>query len=220
MPALHERLRFDTAQGQVLDERRRYVLLRADVLMGIFAGLPPAAGEEALRAFGRSVARHGADSVRAYAATVDAAALPRLMEDAAASLGWGRWRFEPVRVPEDESALHLQVANSPFAAASPHAAAPVCHAVAGMLETVAAAIWNAPAEAREIHCAAVHGGRSCRFVATPRVAPGARVESAESAETAKTPEPGAPALPASPPSPPSLSPSPRRPRRHHPGDPS
>jgi hypothetical protein len=35
-----------------------------------------------------------------------------------------------------------------------------------MLETLAAALWNAPAEARETDCAAVGGG-PCRFVATP-----------------------------------------------------
>ena len=61
MTALHERLRFDTAHGQVLDDTRRYVLLRADVLMGLFDELPEAVKAEALRALGRSVARHGAD---------------------------------------------------------------------------------------------------------------------------------------------------------------
>ena len=166
MPALHERLRFDTAHGQVLDESRRYVLLRADVLMGLFAELPPAARDEALRAFGRSVARHGADSVRAYAASAGRAALPALMEGAAASLGWGRWALDGSHAEGARPQWALQVENSPFAAAASGATAPVCHAIAGMLETLAAALWNAPAEARETHCGAVGGG-PCRFVATP-----------------------------------------------------
>ncbi len=220
MAALHERLRFDTANGQVLDERRRYVLLRADVLMGIFAGLPPAAGEEALRAFGRSVARHGADSVRAYAATVDAAALPDLMKDAAASLGWGRWHFEPVRLPEDVSALRLLVDSSPFAAASPHAATPVCHAIAGMLEALGGALWDTPVEAHEIHCAAVHGGRSCRFVATSRIVAGTPVKTTGAAAIPARASPSSSSSLSSTAFPASPSPASRRPRRHHPGDPS
>ena len=166
MAALHERLQFDTARGQVLDESRRYVLLRADVLMGLFAELPPASRDEALRAFGRSVARHGADSVRAYAASAGRDALPALMESAAASLGWGRWALDGQRAEGARPQWSLQVENSPFAAASPGAAAPVCHAIAGMLETLAAALWDAPAEAHETRCAAVDGG-PCRFVATP-----------------------------------------------------
>jgi len=166
MAALHERLHFDTAHGQVLDESRRYVLLRADVLMGLFAELPPAAREEALRAFGRSVARHGADSVRAYAASAGREALPASMEGAAASLGWGRWTLDGAKAEGSHPRWALEVENSPFAMASPNAAAPVCHAIAGMLETLAAALWNAPAQAHETHCAAVDGG-PCRFVATP-----------------------------------------------------
>ena len=55
---LHERLHFDAANGAVLDTTRRYVLLRTDVLMGLFDELPDPARSEALRAFGRSVARH------------------------------------------------------------------------------------------------------------------------------------------------------------------
>ena len=186
MAALHERLRFDTANGQVLDDQRRYLLLRTDVLMGLFDGLSETMRAEALRAFGRSVAEHGADSVRAYAASAGTAALPAMMEDAAASLGWGRWRIETAAAPERrainavaaeptaddpaDASLNLQVDNSPFAAAATPGTGPACHAIAGMLEALAAALWNEPAHAREIHCAAVHGGRTCRFEATPALA--------------------------------------------------
>jgi len=183
MAALHERLRFDTANGQVLDDQRRYLLLRTDVLMGLFDGLSETMRAEALRAFGRSVAEHGADSVRAYAASAGTAALPAMMEDAAASLGWGRWRIEttatagrravdpaaaePTADDPADARLHLQVDNSPFAAGATAGTGPACHAIAGMLEALATALWNAPAHARETHCAAAHGGLTCRFVATP-----------------------------------------------------
>lgn len=173
MPALHQRLHFDTARGQVLDADRRYVLLRTDVLMGLFEELPAAARTEALRAFGRAVARRGAESVRAYAGAVGNEGLPALMEGAAASLGWGRWELT-ARAPAGATASgdaaaaswRLAVENSPFAAASaPGATGPVCHAIAGMLEAVAGALGGRPAAAREIRCAAEHGGDTCHFVA-------------------------------------------------------
>ena len=171
MPALHERLHFDTANGQVLDADRRYLLLRTDVLMGLFDFLPGAARDEALRAFGRSVATRGGESVRAYAATAGTDALPALMEDAAASLGWGRWHLVPEEPGVGPGTLTLEVENSPFAAASTLTKAPACHAIAGMLEALAGALWSLPAEARETRCAAQHGGTACRFVAVAK-APG------------------------------------------------
>ena len=169
MAALHERLVFDTANGAVLDASRRYVLLRADVLMGLFAELPASARDAALVAFGRSVASHGADSVRAYRDAVGAAALPAMVRDAAASLGWGRWRLDLARA-DDAAApvLGLAVENSPFAAAAPAGTTHACHAIAGMLEALASALWSRPAEARETRCAASGGDATCRFVAAPR----------------------------------------------------
>jgi hypothetical protein len=166
---LHERLVFDTANGAVLDASRRYVLLRADVLMGIFAALPEGEPRDAaLAAFASSVATHGADSLRAYAAEpgVDAAALQRVVESAAASLGWGRWS-----IVRDGATLSLAVRNSPFAAAAAPSPHPVCHAIAGMLATLASLVLDAPAAARETACAAA-GAPCCTFTAAlePRAA--------------------------------------------------
>lgn len=171
-PALHQRLLFDTGQGQVLDQTRRYLLLRADVLMGLFAELPEAARAEALRALGRSVTRHGGDSVRAYAAQpgVTPAVLLQTMADSAGSLGWGRWEFAPLPAAgaaPASSGLALQVHNSPFAAAATFGEQPACHAIAGMLEAVGAALSGGPCEAREVRCAAQAGPAAhagpCRF---------------------------------------------------------
>jgi hypothetical protein len=165
--ALHERLVFDVAHGAVHDADRRYVLLRSDVLMGLFAQLEGAARDAALAAFARSVARHGADSVRAYRDAVGAAALPQAMEGAAASLGWGRWRIDAARLHAASPSLALVVENSPFAAAAPQGSERACHAIAGMLEALAGALWREAADAHETHCAA-HGGATCSFVAVPR----------------------------------------------------
>ena len=166
---LHERLRFDTDSGAVFDADRRYVLLRTDVLMGAFDELSEPAKSDALRAFGRSVARHGADSVRAYIAAAGTNALMQTMQDSAASLGWGRWHFEQAADGRETAmaSLRLTVENSPFAAAAAPATGPVCHAIAGMLEAVASALWQRPAMAHETRCRAEHGDGSCHFIAMP-----------------------------------------------------
>jgi predicted hydrocarbon binding protein len=165
---LHARLRFDTESGAVFDATRRYVLVRADVLTGLFDELGEPAKSDALRAFGRSVARPGADSVRAYIAASGTDALAQTMERAAASLGWGRWQLEGSGDPDDAvPSLRLAVENSPFVAAAAPSAGPVCHAIAGMLEAIAAALWKRPAIAHETRCRAQHGDGLCRFVAMP-----------------------------------------------------
>jgi predicted hydrocarbon binding protein len=188
MAALHERLVFDVASGAVRDADRRYVLLRADVLMGIFARLDDDVRDAALAAFGRSVAELGSDSVRAYREAVGADALPTTMAGAAASLGWGRWRFDAAHLHAASPSLALAVENSPFAAAAPKQTERACHAIAGMLEALAGALWSRAAEARETRCAA-HGGSTCSFVAVPRAAPA----------TPPFPEPGPAHRPATPP---------------------
>lgn len=160
---LHERLQFDTAAGEVRDGPRRYVMLRADVLMGLFARLPPAAAEQALQALQASVAENGGDSVRAYRAAAGPEALLQTMEQASASLGWGRWHFET-----QADALHLRVDNSPFAAAAQRAeGAAACHAITGMLSAVASALWGEAVQARETRCACSGpaGEHECRFEA-------------------------------------------------------
>jgi len=104
------------------------------------------------------------------------------MEAAAASLGWGRWRFDADDLaaigstmlaatdPPTAAAprqLRLGVTDSPFAAEAPHRG-PACHAIAGMLEAVGSAVFRIDVDARETHCAAEGGEPVCRFVVAPR----------------------------------------------------
>lgn len=146
--ALHERLVFDLAAGQVLDGGRRYLIMRADVLMGAFDGLDAQARVSALQSLAGSVTASGADSVHAYLAQVGPDALLQAMVQGSASLGWGVWRFR-----QHGGRLWLQVRNSPFAAAS-RQPGPACHAIAGMLRAVAQALWSAPVTVQERRCAA------------------------------------------------------------------
>ena len=155
-----DRLTLDEANGAWYDADRRYVMVRADVLMGLFRELPAAARLAALDAFARSVAVNGAGSARAYRETVgDGDRLLAVIAETAPQLGWGRWSFGPER-----DVLRLEVVNSPFASGHGPADAPVCHPIKGMLLTVASIVLKAPAQVREVACTAA-GAAACRFEA-------------------------------------------------------
>lgn len=160
--SFRERLAFDEHRGEWRDGAARYVIIRHDSLMGLFRRLPPAARQAALAAFADSVAKHGSNSVETYRATaVQADALLDVIARTARELGWGRWNFARA-----ENALHLEVANSPFAAGYGPAPQPVCAGIGGMLHPVAAVIFGGPAMVDEISCAAV-ADEFCCFVARP-----------------------------------------------------
>jgi uncharacterized protein len=158
-----DRLVFDAAHGTIMDETRRYMLIRPEALMGIFTRLPPGDAGMALQAFMASVHQMGSDSARAYAehAGGTGEGLVKIVEASAPELGWGRWRFDlaPRR-------LSLVVENSPFAAGHGPSKTPVCHAIAGMVRAVAGLVFERPVSAEETRCAAT-GAPDCRFEAKP-----------------------------------------------------
>lgn len=164
---LHQRLQFDTANGQVLDMDRRYVLLRADVLMGVFEMLQPERRAEALDAFARSVLAYGSRSVQAYDQLGEGGTMGLFtaVAEGAASLGWGAWTFRL-----DGHTCELEVLNSPFAHAATRLGAPACAPILGMLRAVCTHVWARPSVASERECAgcsgSAHGpGGICRFEA-------------------------------------------------------
>ena len=74
----------------------RYLLMRADVLMGALHALTPAARADMLDALAQSTQRFGGQSLAAYAQQVghERDALLQATASAAAELGWGRWGFD------------------------------------------------------------------------------------------------------------------------------
>lgn len=166
---LHERLSFETGQGQVMDADRRYVLLRADVLMGLFDLMPEPLAAQALAAFAESVFKFGSGSVRAYADTSDpdSRRLFAAVAQGASSLGWGVWEFDI-----GDRSCRLTVRNSPFAAAAT-TQRPACSPILGMLRAVCEHAWKAPCAIEELACCAAeapagHRGQVCRFQAVAR----------------------------------------------------
>ena len=178
MAGVRERLVFDGEAGTVCDGPRRYLLMRPDVLMGMFARLDPQARVAALHAFSASAEQHGGDSLAAYFGSVgdDGDALLDATAAAAADLGWGRWSFA-----RDGDRLRLVVTDSPFAnglvtASGSAAQEPVCAPICGLLSAAARLVLGGGAagdaargaiDARELTCAA-RGAVRCEFVASRR----------------------------------------------------
>ncbi|WMS41460.1 4-vinyl reductase [Acuticoccus sp. MNP-M23] len=159
----HERLRHDEPNGAHYDGDIRYMMIRPDALMGIFARLDPAARQAAMEAFRDSIIERGGQSAATYVSADGIDRLLGVIEATAADLGWGRWHFERIG-----DGYGLTVRNSPFGAAAPFEG-PACHAIVGMATIVGTMVLGAPATATETACVA-SGAAECRFVVEPEQA--------------------------------------------------
>ena len=157
---LMDKMAWQLEAGQIMDGDRRYVMLRADVLMGMFRRLPPSVASTALDALGDSVRETGGQSATAYFQSLDndAARLLDTMASYSAELGWGKWSFD-----ERADGLQLTVRNSPFAAGYGASSCPVCRPIAGMLTTVASLITDTTVCVEETQCASQPGVEHCSF---------------------------------------------------------
>lgn len=162
-PSFRERLVFDGTEGAIMDEARRYMLMRPEALMGMFRRLDGPARKQALEALAASVIEMGGNSARAYRAHGggDPGTLLATVARTAPDLGWGMWEFDRAG-----TALHLTVRNSPFAAGYKAAPHPVCHAISGMMTAVSRLVFERDdITVTEMACAAC-GAPACRFEAT------------------------------------------------------
>lgn len=158
--SFRERLVFDDGNGALMDQTRRYMLIRPEALMGLFRRLPEPSRRQALEAFAESIVEQGSDSARAYAAMDGGGpALARTVAATARQLGWGIWTFDL-----GSDSIRLTVRNSPFAAGFGPSDTPVCHPILGMVEAVSTMILGRPPQVRETDCAAC-GSACCRFEA-------------------------------------------------------
>jgi predicted hydrocarbon binding protein len=165
-PSFRDRLSFDLDRGELMDQTRRYMLIRPEALMGIFRRLPEVDRRHALEAFAESVVEQGSDSARAYAAMEGGGeTLARTVAATAPQLGWGIWDIELT-----PGLIRLDVRNSPFAAGFGRSDSPVCFPIVGMLRAVAGMVFGKAAAVREIACAAC-GSDVCRFEARPSEVP-------------------------------------------------
>jgi len=164
-----ERLDWRAEAGEIVDGEVRYILIRPDTLMGLFANLAQGPRADALAAFSRSTTEHGRKSAERYRALGAAAAdqLIATIEATAPQLGWGLWRISR----EAYGNLALTVENSPFAAGYGRSQDPVCAPIAGMFAAVAVLVEGTPMTAAEHACAAA-GAARCAFRTRPGDAAG------------------------------------------------
>jgi predicted hydrocarbon binding protein len=156
--SFRNRLRHEASSGAYFDRDIRYMLIRPDALMGMFARLTGEAREAAFAAIADSITERGRNSAESYVAADEIERLLGVIAATAPELGWGVWRFDV----ESDGAIALTVHNSPFAAAAGELPPPVCFPIVGMLRAVGAMVFSAPVEVTEIQCAA-GGGDTCRF---------------------------------------------------------
>jgi hypothetical protein len=163
MSGFRERLEWDAEHGAIIDQTRRYMMIRPDALMGALATLPEPARRTVFWSLEASVFQQGADSARAYAAMGGGGdALLATVAATAPQLGWGVWE-----VSRETGRILLTVKNSPFAAACPRGMPyPVCTPIQGMLRAVSGMVFGRLTRVIETECAAIDAPE-CRFVAEP-----------------------------------------------------
>jgi hypothetical protein len=151
------RIRSDVSLGALSDGPVRYVLIRADGLMGAFTG--PGQRVE-LASLCESVYQHGRKSLIQYQKEhgTDPGLMIAVVTQMAATLGWGVWHLRRLRADE----LALSVQNSPFAGAVGTSEIPVCAPVLGIVRAAGEILMNGAVRAIEHQCAAC-GADRCEF---------------------------------------------------------
>lgn len=154
----------NNADGALYAGGVRYVLVRADGLMGCFKPNLSSTSLAMYEAIENSFFCFGGKSTQQYAEMLgeDSEELLRKIEELAPQLGWGNWVLS---LKSNEQKLTLTVENSPFSAGYGHADFAVCAPVSGMLKGVAERIFKQAVIAREHRCSAM-GGDICEFEAT------------------------------------------------------
>lgn len=158
---LHDRLEISLERGEMRDGAIRYLMMRPDVLMGMFAKLPQDVRRMALAALTESVAEFGGKSVAAYrnSGATSTTDLEQTIVRTSAELGWGVWNF----CRQDDGSIEVTVRNSPFADGARGAEEESCAAITGMLTSLAPFFLGDGATVRETSCAARTGENLCRF---------------------------------------------------------
>lgn len=150
----------DLDSGVIADEGIRYLLIRADVLMGIAHHMPGVDPAMFLTALGESVFRHVQKSFSVYASDgrFDGANFLARTCEVAATLGWGSW----VANQHPDGSRTIEVRNSPFASGFGPSPLPVCVPIVGVLRALSILIHGSELPVIETNCAA-QGAGTCKF---------------------------------------------------------
>lgn len=150
----------DRNSGVIADEGIRYLLIRADVLMGVAHQLPGVDPAVFLSALGASVFRHVQKSFSVYAGDgrFDGSNFLARTCEIAATLGWGSWMASQ----HPDGSCVIEVGDSPFAAGYGSSPQPVCTPIVGVLRALSVLIYGSELPVVETSCAA-QGTGTCEF---------------------------------------------------------
>lgn len=150
----------DPTAGEFTDGNIRYLMMRADVLMGGAREMPEGRAVEYLRALEQSAFRHAHDSFVQYRDS------GRFQGDfltgatgVSVTLGWGVWAVSDLGYGNHR----VTVRNSPFAkgyGASPH---PVCGPICGVLRAMVLVGYARQVQVTEQVCIAQGSSSECVF---------------------------------------------------------
>lgn len=148
-------------EGGLFDGEVRYVLIRADSLMGMIRNLACEEQQKILNALSDSVYECGGQSIDRYQkmGNSESDKLLDMVLHTSAQLGWGKWSL---RNHETEF-LELEVSNSPFAAGFGPSGFPVCSPITGILKAISERITGKQISVDETHCRAM-GADTCLFL--------------------------------------------------------
>jgi predicted hydrocarbon binding protein len=136
----------------------RYLLIRPETLVGLQKAVEGALGARAAACVAAGGRAGGARATASLDGTAEER-VGRLLR-IGGEIGWGEFALERLTATE----LAVVVRHSPVAESYGPAAAPVCHLIRGVLESLAAATFGRPAQVVETACVAM-GAPACRFVA-------------------------------------------------------
>jgi predicted hydrocarbon binding protein len=137
----------------------RYLLIRPETLVGLQKAVEGALGERAAACIAAGGRAGGAKATAALDGTAEER-VRRLLR-IGGEIGWGEFALERLTATE----LAVSVRRSAVAEAYGPSAAPVCHLIRGVLESLAAATFGRPSTVVETACVAM-GAVACRFVAS------------------------------------------------------
>ncbi len=152
-------IRLDLTTGTLSDGAIRYVMIRADGLMGAFGDPSAHAG---LAGLCESVYQHGRNSLIQYQREhgSDPATLMATVARVAVQLGWGVW--EVTRPSQVE--VKVIVRHSPFAEAGGRSEVPLCAPILGMVRALGELVLGTQVHTCEQLCVAC-GAVRCEFSA-------------------------------------------------------
>ena len=151
----------DLDSGKITDGPIRYLMLRADVLMGVARELGDEHATTFVDALERAAFRQSRESFEQYAVQGRFGTDDFLVSSSqvAARLGWGTWSVREL----DAQTRQVEVRDSPFAAGAGRSSYPVCGAIRGVLRAIALVGYGQEVEVREVSCAAQGKDPVCRF---------------------------------------------------------